>query len=170
MVPELVVGEAEMARLADLDAGEALDAEGEVIVGVGPIDDPPPFALRAAGGEAEAAVKLRKVGVFEADEVELAFAGEDGAGAFLLLEEAAEALGGGGEGEQEEGGQQAAAHGDMVTEGAADWQAIPPARSYRAAIFSTARATARSAPGESPSRSAKLSPPMPRIQARGALP
>ena len=82
-----------MARVAGVDAGEALDAHGEVFVGIGPIDHPPAVAGGVAGGEAEAAVELREVGVLGADEVELAAVGEfGGRPVFPVTDAAAEAL------------------------------------------------------------------------------
>jgi hypothetical protein len=84
-----------MPGLAGIYAGEALDPLGKMIVGVGPVDDPPACALAVAGAEAETAVVLREVGVFGPDEVEFAFLREDGRGAFVVAFEAnaAESLG-----------------------------------------------------------------------------
>src|SRR5262249_42192949 len=66
MVPDPVVAKPEMTRLADLNASEAAYAHGEVVVGIRPIDDPPPGTLRPTGGEPEASMKARIVVVFEA--------------------------------------------------------------------------------------------------------
>ena len=81
-----------MPRIAGLDAGQTFDTAGEMIVGVGPIDNPPAGATAVAGGETEAAVELREVGVFHADEVEFGGRGKDGIGAFVVAFET-EALG-----------------------------------------------------------------------------
>jgi hypothetical protein len=58
-----------VAGVARIDAGEALYALGEMIIGRRPIDVPPAGALAVAGGPAEAAVILGKIGVFEPYEV-----------------------------------------------------------------------------------------------------
>lgn len=62
VVEKAVVGEWKMAGLADVEAGEAADAEGEVVVGFGPVLHPPAAAKTAAGAV--------KIVVFGADEVE----------------------------------------------------------------------------------------------------
>ena len=41
VIEEVLIGEAQMAGVAGVEAGEALDAEGEVVIGGGPIDEPP---------------------------------------------------------------------------------------------------------------------------------
>jgi hypothetical protein len=59
-----------------VDAGEALDTHGEVVVGIGPIHDPPTVSGGVARGESEAAVELRQVGVLGADEMEFGGGGK----------------------------------------------------------------------------------------------
>ena len=51
VIEELVVGEAEVARVADIHAREPLQAGGEVVIGGGPIDNPPAGALAHARGD-----------------------------------------------------------------------------------------------------------------------
>ena len=63
-----------MARVADIDAGQALDAVGEMIVGGGPVDQPPACAYAISRSVAPAAVILRQVGIFEAQEMKLGIA------------------------------------------------------------------------------------------------
>ena len=60
-----------MPRIAGIDPGQPLDAEREMVVGIGPIHDPPAVARAVARGESEAPVVLRQVGIFDADEMEL---------------------------------------------------------------------------------------------------
>ena len=67
-----------MARLADVDSSQALDAAGEMIVGVGPIDQPPAGALPIAGSVAEAAVILGQVGILNAQKMKFGFASGNG--------------------------------------------------------------------------------------------
>src|ERR1019366_572767 len=50
------VGEAEMARIAGIDAGEALDAGRKVIIGIRPVHQPPAGAPAVAGAETVAAM------------------------------------------------------------------------------------------------------------------
>src|SRR5215472_18843691 len=88
MVPDAIVGEREMARFADRDASQASDPHGEVFVRIGPVDDPPSAAACSTGGKAEAAVEAGIVVVLQADEMELAFFGKVGAGAFAARTEA----------------------------------------------------------------------------------
>ena len=64
-----------MAWIASIDASQAADAAGKVIVCGGPIDYPPAGALSIAGSKAETAVELRQVRVFKADKVEFSLAG-----------------------------------------------------------------------------------------------
>src|SRR5579872_6695738 len=75
-----------MARFAGIDAGEALDPEREMLVGVGPIHYPPAFAGRSTRGAAPATMELGQVSIFEPDEMELALAGERRAGAIAVTD------------------------------------------------------------------------------------
>ena len=49
-----------------------------MIVGVGPVDQPPAAALPVARGVAEAAVILRQIGIFDAQKVKFGFARGNG--------------------------------------------------------------------------------------------
>src|SRR5579864_7750777 len=80
-----------MARLAHVHAREAADARGKMLVGVGPVDDPPSGSGGAARSVAESAVKLRKIGIFEADEMKLAVSWKSGRRLVAVLD-AAESL------------------------------------------------------------------------------
>ena len=66
----MVVEKAHMPRIAGGNSGQPLHAHGKVIVGVGPVHDPPAIALSAAGSVSEASVVLRQIVVFEANEME----------------------------------------------------------------------------------------------------
>src|SRR5690242_5001471 len=72
MVEEPGVGQPEVFGLADIDTGETLHAEAEVIVGVGPVYHPPAVARGASPGVAPSPMELREIGVFDAHELELA--------------------------------------------------------------------------------------------------
>jgi cell shape-determining protein MreC len=48
IVEEALIGQAEMQRRADIDPGQPLDAHREMLVGVRPVDHPPPIAARSA--------------------------------------------------------------------------------------------------------------------------
>ena len=63
-----------------MNARETPDTHREVLVGVGPIHHPPTVTGGAARSEAEAAVILRQVGVFGADEMEFGSGGNSGRG------------------------------------------------------------------------------------------
>ena len=72
-----------MARITGIDSGQPLDSGGEMIVGGGPVHDPPAGAHTVTRGIAKSAVVLRQVGVFDANEVELGGAHGD-RGSFVL--------------------------------------------------------------------------------------
>lgn len=59
-----------------------------MVVRIGPVDDPPAGTLAVTGPETPAAVKLRQVGVFGADEMEFAFFRKDRRRAFVVPFEA----------------------------------------------------------------------------------
>ncbi len=84
MIENAVVGNREMVRFTGVDAGEAADALGKVSFGLGHIDHPP-----LAGKEA---TNARTLGVFDANEVELGFGREIGAG-FIVAAELGEGSG-----------------------------------------------------------------------------
>ena len=79
-------------RFGGVDAGQTLHARGEVVVGFRPIHHPPAIATGTARCGTPAPMKLRQVGVFEANEMELAFFGEDGTRAAVVAPSQSEAL------------------------------------------------------------------------------
>ena len=63
-----------MARIADIDARQPLNAVREMIIGGGPIDQPPSGSSAVARGVAPAAMILRQVGIFEPHEMKFGVA------------------------------------------------------------------------------------------------
>ena len=74
-----------MPRVAGVDARQPFNSGAEMFVGIRPVDHPPAFASRVTGSIAESPVKLRQIGVLDADEMEFGVLPEYVAGSAVVL-------------------------------------------------------------------------------------
>ena len=68
----MIVENRKVSRFADLDAGEPLDAQREMVLGIGPVDNPPArFPFRCAEANPKPALRLVGIEELQPDEVKL---------------------------------------------------------------------------------------------------
>lgn len=85
IIKQPIIGETQMAWISSLDPGQALNAGRKVIVGIGPIHQPPAFSAPIAGRVAPTPVILWQIGILQADEMELGLGRKSRPRTFILF-------------------------------------------------------------------------------------